>query len=187
MPNCHKSSMLCKAKQTISDVVCLFVGMRILSVPVVRRIRRYVYGMLFFHGNFHVSVGEHVSVRELHDIGSGGITIGQGTCLNANVLLDTSGRLTIGSNCMVSEGSAIYTHKHNLSSKIAWKGGAIPLPVTVMDGVWIGARAIVLPGVTIGEGAVVAAGAVVTKDVEPWTVVGGNPAKFIKKRELKED
>ena len=47
-----------------------------------------------------------------------------------------------------------------------------------------GARAIILPGVTIGEGAVVAAGAVVTKDVEPFTVVGGNPAKFIKKREL---
>ena len=43
-----------------------------------------------------------------------------------------------------------------------------------------------LPGVTIGEGAVVAAGAVVTKDVAPWTVVGGNPAKFIKKRELKD-
>ena len=51
---------------------------------------------------------------------------------------------------------------------------------------WIGARAIILPGVTIGEGAVVAAGAVVTKDVEPWAVVGGNPAKFIKKRVLKE-
>ena len=46
---------------------------------------------------------------------------------------------------------------------------------------------IVLPGVTIGEGAVVAAGAVVTKDVEQWTVVGGNPAKFIKKRVLRDD
>ena len=51
---------------------------------------------------------------------------------------------------------------------------------------WIGARAIILPGVTIGEGAVVAAGAVVTKDVEPWAVVGGNPAKFIKKRGLED-
>ena len=49
---------------------------------------------------------------------------------------------------------------------------------------WIGARAIILPGVTIGEGAVVAAGAVVTKDVGPWAVVGGNPAKVIKMREL---
>ena len=46
---------------------------------------------------------------------------------------------------------------------------------------------IILPGVTIGEGAVVAAGAVVTKDVEPWSVVGGNPAKFIKKRVLRDD
>ena len=57
---------------------------------------------------------------------------------------------------------------------------------TIGDGVWIGARAIILPGVTIGEGAVVAAGAVVTKDVEPWAVVGGNPAKFIKMRVLKD-
>ncbi len=55
-------------------------------------------------------------------------------------------------------------------------------PITICDGVWIGARAIILPGVTMGEGAVVAAGAVVTKDVESWAVVGGNPAKFIKKR-----
>ena len=60
------------------------------------------------------------------------------------------------------------------------------MAITIGDGVWLGARAIILPGVTIGEGAVVAAGAVVTKDVEPWAVVGGNPAKFIKKRELKD-
>ena len=58
----------------------------------------------------------------------------------------------------------------------------VTAPITICDGVWIGARAIILPGVTIGEGAVVAAGAVVTKDVEPFTVVGGNPAKFIKHR-----
>ena len=57
-------------------------------------------------------------------------------------------------------------------------------PIRIMDNVWVSTSAIILPGVTIGEGAVVAAGAVVTKDVAPWTVVGGNPAKFIKKREL---
>ncbi len=56
------------------------------------------------------------------------------------------------------------------------------MAITIGDGVWLGARAITLPGVTIGEGAVVAAGAVVTKDAEPWAVVGGNPAKVIKKR-----
>ena len=56
----------------------------------------------------------------------------------------------------------------------------------ILCGELIGAWAIILPGVTIGEGAVVAAGAVVTKDVEPFIVVGGNPAKFIKMRVLSD-
>ena len=58
-------------------------------------------------------------------------------------------------------------------------------PIKIMDNVWIATGAYLMPGVTIGEGAVVGAGAVVTKDVEPWTVVGGNPATLIKKRELR--
>ena len=58
--------------------------------------------------------------------------------------------------------------------------------VTISDDVWIGANAIILPGVTIGKGSVIAGGAVVTKDVEPYMIVGGNPAKVIRSR-LKED
>lgn len=57
----------------------------------------------------------------------------------------------------------------------------------ISDRAWIAYRAIILPGVTIGEGAVVGAGAVVMKDVEPYTIVGGNPAKVIKKRSLDLD
>ena len=60
-------------------------------------------------------------------------------------------------------------------------------PIQIDDQVWIAARAFIGPGVKIGEGAVVGACAVVTSDVSPWTVVAGNPAKFIKKRELKAD
>lgn len=56
-------------------------------------------------------------------------------------------------------------------------------PVVIEDGAWIGGRVVLLPGVRIGKGAIVGAGAVVTKDVEPMTVVGGVPAKFIKNRE----
>ena len=55
--------------------------------------------------------------------------------------------------------------------------------MTIKKGAWIGARAVILPGVTVGEGAVVASGAVVTKDVAPRTIVGGNPARFIKNAE----
>jgi len=58
-------------------------------------------------------------------------------------------------------------------------------PIVIGSQSWIAARAFIGPGVTIGEGAVVGACAAVFKDVEPWTVVGGNPAKFIKKREIK--
>ena len=58
-------------------------------------------------------------------------------------------------------------------------------PIRISVNSWVAGWSIILPGVTIGEGAVVGAGSVVTKDVKPWTVVGGNPAKVIKKRELK--
>lgn len=54
--------------------------------------------------------------------------------------------------------------------------------IIIDDDVWIGAGAIILTGVTIGKGSVIAAGSIVTKDVEPYTIVGGNPAKLIKKR-----
>lgn len=60
----------------------------------------------------------------------------------------------------------------------------LPKPIVIGDSAWVAGWSIILPGVTIGEGAVVAAGAVATKDVAPWTVVGGNPARVIKKREL---
>ncbi len=55
-------------------------------------------------------------------------------------------------------------------------------PVTICDDVWIGARVIILPGVTVGKGAIIAAGAVVTKDVPEYAIVGGNPARVIKMR-----
>jgi maltose O-acetyltransferase len=57
-------------------------------------------------------------------------------------------------------------------------------PIEIGANAWVAAWSIVMPGVKVGEGAVVAAGAVVTKDIEDWTVVGGNPARFIKKRGL---
>ncbi|MDR2683898.1 MAG: putative colanic acid biosynthesis acetyltransferase, partial [Prevotellaceae bacterium] len=62
----------------------------------------------------------------------------------------------------------------------------ITAPIIIEDQAWIAADAFIGMGVTIGQGAVVGARAAVFKDVEPWTVVGGNPAKFIKKREIKE-
>ena len=79
----------------------------------------------------------------------------------------------------IGEDVRLLTGSHDIGSV---HFDLVTKPISVGDAAWIATGAIILPGVTIGEGAVVAAGAVVTKDVEPWTVVGGNPAKFIKKR-----
>ena len=93
------------------------------------------------------------------------------------------GRVVLRKNSVVSQETMLCGGTHDLSSP------ALPLlvgDIELGEEAFVGARALILPGVSIGTGGVVGAGAVVTKDVEPWTVVGGNPAKFIKKRTLKD-
>lgn len=112
------------------------------------------------------------------------VEMGSYVAIDDDVNLYSANKITIGTKVAISREAFICTASHDITKP---NRPLIMAPITIGDGVWIGARAIILPGVTIGEGAIVAAGAVVTKDVEPWTVVGGNPAKFIKKRELKDD
>ena len=109
------------------------------------------------------------------------VEMGSWVAIDDEVNLYSAAKITIGTKVAISREAFICTASHDITKP---NRPLVTAPITICDGVWIGARAIVLPGVTIGEGAVVAAGAVVTKDVEPFTVVGGNPAKFIKKREL---
>lgn len=92
-------------------------------------------------------------------------------------------KVTLGSHAIVSQGAYLCTASHDVSSPVM---ELVTKPIVLGDDTWVAAKAVVLPGVTLHEGAVVGCAAVVTKDVEPWTVVGGNPAKFIKKRVLKE-
>ena len=93
------------------------------------------------------------------------------------------GKITVGNGAMISQEAYLCAGTHDYTD------AALPLvtmPITVGAESWICARAFIGPGVKVGEGAVVAACGVVVKDVEPWTIVGGNPAKFIKKREIKK-
>ena len=111
------------------------------------------------------------------------LDMGDGCNIGPRVEIYCKAPVALGDGVSISQDSFICTASHDVSDPdMKLTLGEIHIG----DDVWIGARAIILPGVTIGEGAIVAAGAVVTKDVEPWTVVGGNPAKFIKKRILKE-
>ncbi|QGH34365.1 2,3,4,5-tetrahydropyridine-2,6-dicarboxylate N-acetyltransferase [Gracilibacillus salitolerans] len=118
-------------------------------------------------------------IREQVEIGDGavimfgaminiGSVIGEGTMIDMNASL--GGRATVGKNCHVGAGAVLAGVIEPPSAQ----------PVIIEDGVVIGANAVVLEGVRVGEGAVVAAGAIVTKDVPPNTVVAGTPAKVIK-------
>ena len=96
------------------------------------------------------------------------------------VILDVC-EVRIGANCLLAPGVHLYTATHPLEADVRRTGLESGKPIVIGDDVWIGGRAVVLPGVTIGDGAVIAAGAVVTRDVPPFTVVGGNPARVLKR------
>lgn len=111
-----------------------------------------------------------------------GIRIGEDSILGDHVFLDGRAPLTIGSHVDFASEVSVYNSEHDLSSP---KFTATLAPVVIKDYVFIGPRAIILPGCTIGTGAVIAAGAVVTKDVPDYAIVGGVPAKVIGERSNK--
>ncbi len=112
-----------------------------------------------------------------------GVAIGDDTVIGEKAVLDGRDKLTIGNHVALASEVMIYNSQHDIHDE-SFK--AISKPVTVEDYVFIGPRAVILPGVTIGRGAVVAAGAIVTKDVAPMTIVGGVPAQKIGDRKVKE-
>lgn len=112
-----------------------------------------------------------------------GINIADGVSVGPKVLLDGRRGLTIEKDAVIAYEAIIWTLNHDYNDiHFCGKGG----PVTIGKYAWICSRSIILPGITIGEGAVVASGAVVTKDVPPYAIVGGIPAKVIGQRERKD-
>lgn len=112
-----------------------------------------------------------------------GISIGDGTIIGDACFLDGRASLKIGDNVDIATGVMIYNSEHNIHSE---NFAPIDGEVEIGDYVFIGPRAIILPGVKIGKGAVVAAGAVVTSNVKDFEIVGGVPAKVIGERKAKD-
>ena len=107
------------------------------------------------------------------------ITVGADVFINACCHFQDHGGVTIGDGCQIGHNVVFATLNHELAPER--RKTTRPAPIVLGKNVWIGSNATILQGVTIGDNAVVAAGAVVNKDVEPNTVVGGVPAKFIKR------
>lgn len=103
------------------------------------------------------------------------------SCLGPSVDCYNQGRIIIGANTTISQKTYLCASSHDITDS---KHSLIIRPIIIADQVWVAADAFIGPGVIIGQGAVVGARAAVFKDVEPWAIVGGNPAKFIKKREI---
>ncbi len=112
-----------------------------------------------------------------------GVEIGRGTIIGQGVFLDGRNKLKIGDNVDIASDVMIYNSEHDINDS---DFQATSAPVEIGDYVFIGPRAVILPGVKIGRGVVIAAGAVVTKDVLEFAVVGGVPAQVIGERKLKD-
>ena len=140
-------------------------------------IRKFVYRALGAEIGKNVVFHFRTEVRGLHRL-----KIGDGTIIGDNALLAAQRGLTIGKNVNLSSNVSIYSGAHDHRDPYFRSTPATTRPINIGDRVWIGSNAIILTGVNIGEGAVVCAGCVVTKDVEPYAVVAGIPAKKVNER-----
>jgi acetyltransferase-like isoleucine patch superfamily enzyme len=143
-----------------------------------------VRGRVYVQNNGRISIGDraHFDARtvpiELVAFSGGELTIGARTYVNYGSSFAATRRIAIGADCLFGPYVNVTDNDfHDLRDRARQPE---PQPVTIGDSVWIGTRAIILPGVSIGDGAVIGAGSVVTKDVPPNGVVAGNPARLLR-------
>jgi acetyltransferase-like isoleucine patch superfamily enzyme len=129
--------------------------------------------------NAGVHMGAYMWLFGPREIRRCGVRIGRNSRIDRNCTIDLRSGLTIGDNVAVSPEVMILAGTHDVNDPRFADSPVGPYKVVIEDYVWIGTRAMIMPGVTLGRGAVVAAGSVVTKDVAPLTIVAGVPAKAI--------
>ena len=155
----------------------------LLKLAFVTYIPSHAYRKFFFR-LFGMKIGPgstlHLGCRFYNPAG---IIIGEDTIIGDRCFLDGRAPIRIGDHTDIASQVLIYNSEHDINSV---DFHATELPVEIGDYVFIGPRAIIVPGVKIGRGAVVAAGAVVTTDVSEFAIVGGVPAKVIGERKLKD-
>lgn len=170
----------------------LFIDLWVYLCTLTGYIPSHTIRLFLYRTIFRVKIGRDSSIHWRAEFNQpAGVRIGHNTIIGNDALLDGRMKnflrykkehgypLTIGNNVSVAGEVRIYTMEHDIDSPDFAEVGA---PVVIDDYAVIGTRVTILPGVHIGKGAVVASGAVVTKDVGEYEVVGGVPAKFIKTR-----
>ena len=167
-----------------------------------RRVKSYgantvIQGYVDARGsNCEITIGNECTLQGLlvTEHNDATISIGNNVFIGANTVLDCAHAIVLEDDVLVSYECLLLdsnNHSQNFDTRKndlpdvkngrEYNWSAIPSkPIRICRGAWVGARSIILKGVTVGEGAIVGAGSVVTKDVEPYTIVGGNPARVVK-------
>ncbi len=136
----------------------------------------------------NIAIDNHVVVKEGTRIcacnNSARISIGQNTTVGFHNFFFASKEISIGNNCLIAAFVYIVDSNHQAKKDLLINQQPnISEKITIGNDVWIASNVTILKGVTIGDGAIIAANSVVNKDVKPYTIVGGSPAKFISNRE----
>lgn len=152
------------------------------SFPVMVLVKKTYFFLRFSTRLLDISTNVVITNFDVPDSASGLHVLGR--CeVNNNCQIDISGGISIGHNVVISSNTTIETHSHSFDGYSMFEKQTVRSSLVVEDEVWIGSHVIVTPSVNrIGKGAVIGTGAVVTKDVASYDVVGGVPAKFIRKR-----
>ncbi len=147
--------------------------------PAVTGVRRKV--MKVVGGTFPLNSLRRRALRAAgYDIGAD-VYVGTGLHVTDDLASPLEAGLRVGDRASVAQRVIVIASSYPNDSELRWHVGVRSAVVEIDHDAWIGAAAILLPGVTVGHHAVVGAGAVVTRDVEPWTVVAGNPARPIRR------
>ena len=170
------------------------LGYLIRSLYFNLRVKKYFYNVIFETGlrieypkNLELGSDSYFGFDcKIYSSEFSKVKIGSGCQFNSNVMINGRGKgtIVIGNNVLIGPNVVLRSSDHSfdsLSERICNQGMNDGY-IVVKDDVWIGSNCVILKNITIGKGSVIAAGAVVTKDIKPYSVVGGVPAKIIKKR-----
>ena len=168
-----RNRIICLVKAYQDGILLYWVG----------HTHHHQFKMFFYRHIYHMDIAKKVVIYKDCEVRNPeAISIGEGSIIGDNAILDGRAGLTIGKNVVLASNVSIWTLQHDYRDPEFRCLEGHYGPVHICDRAWIGPNAIILHNVTIGEGAVVAAGAVVTKNVSPFTLVAGIPAKKIGER-----
>ncbi len=172
-------------KKIIKAVCLVFYNMFLKNFPSSNSPHAFgCKSRLAFLRHFLKSAGKNVNIQPgvyLYPLCN--ISIGNNSGIGKDSFVLAPDTVEIGENVMIGPQLIVYTANHGTKRSIPMiHQPMVNAPVKIGNDIWIGARVTILPGVTVGDGAVIAAGAVVTRNVEPYTIVGGVPAKKISER-----